>query len=49
MRRVGHRDDPLYRGRRLLRRGFTTLNQRQWTRLELTLVVGDPSGQLTQA
>lgn len=47
--RRGHRDDPLYRGRRLLRRGFLTLNQRQWTRLELTLTVGDPSGQLTQA
>jgi transposase len=47
--RRGHREDPLYRGRRLLRRGFTTLNQRQWTRLELTLSVGDPSGQLTSA
>jgi transposase len=47
--RRGHRDDPLYRGRRLLRRGFTTLNQRQWTRLELALSVGDPSGQLSQA
>ena len=47
--RRGHREDPLYRGRRLLRRGFMTLNQRQWTRLELTLTVGDPSGQLTQA
>ncbi len=47
--RRGHRDDPLYRGRRLLRRGFTTLNQRQWTRLELTLTVGDPSGKLTSA
>ena len=46
--RRGHREDPLYRGRRLLRRGFTTLNQRQWTRLELTLTVADPSGQLTQ-
>jgi transposase len=46
--RRGHRDDPLYRGRRLLRRGFTTLNQRQWAKLELALVVGDPSGQLTQ-
>jgi len=29
--RRGHRDDPLYRGRRLLRRTFTTLNQRQRT------------------
>ncbi len=47
--RRGHREDPLYRGRRLLRRGFLTLNQRQWARLELTLTVGDPSGQLTQA
>ena len=47
--RRGHRDDPLYRGRRLLGRGSTTLNQRQWTRLEVTLSVGDPSGQLTQA
>jgi transposase len=47
--RRGHREDPLYRGRRLLRRGFTTLNERQWARLELTLTVGDPSGQLTQA
>ena len=47
--RRGHRDDPLYRGRRLLRRRFTTLNERQWAKLELTLIVGDPSGQLTQA
>jgi len=47
--RRGHRDDPLYRGRRLLRRSFTTLNQRQWTKLEATLVLGDPTGQLTQA
>jgi hypothetical protein len=42
--RRGHREDPLYRGRSLLRRGFTTLNERQWARLELTLTVGDPSG-----
>ena len=47
--RRGHRKDPLYRGRRLLRRGFTTLNERQRAKLQLTLVVGDPSGQLTQA
>jgi transposase len=44
----GHRDDPLYRGRRLLRRSVTTLNQRQWTKLENTLVLGDPTGQLTE-
>jgi len=47
--RRGHRDDPLYRGRRLLRRRFSTLSERQWTRLELTLTVGDPTEQLTQA
>ncbi len=47
--RRGHRDDPLYRGRRLLRRSFTTLNQRQWTKLENTLVLGDPTGQLIDA
>ncbi len=34
--------------RRLLRRGFLTVNQRQWSRLELTLSVGGPSGHLTQ-
>ncbi len=47
--RRGHRDDPLYRGRRLLRRRFSTLTPRQWARLELTLTVGDPTDQLTQA
>lgn len=31
--RRGHRDDPLYRARRLLRRDFTTLTERQMTRL----------------
>ncbi len=46
---AGTGEDPLYRGRRLLRRGFLRLNQRQWTRLELILSVGDPSGQLTSS
>lgn len=46
--RRGHRDDPLYRGRRLLVRSFTTLTDRQWTKLENTLVLGDPTGQLTE-
>jgi hypothetical protein len=45
----GHRDDPLYRARRLLGRDFTTLTERQSTRLENALVPGDRSGQLTQA
>lgn len=47
--RRGHRDDPLYRARRLLRRDFTTLTERQWTRLENASVRGDRSGQLTNA
>lgn len=47
--RRGHRDDPLYRARRDLRRGLLTLTQRGWTRLEFALTVGDPTGQLTQA
>ena len=46
--RRGHRDDPLFRARRLLRRGFEALTDRQWARLEHALVVGDPSPQLTQ-
>ncbi len=37
--RRGHRDDALYRARRLLRRDFTALTERQWTRLEHALVV----------
>jgi hypothetical protein len=45
--RRGHRDDPLYRARRDLRRGLAHITDRQWARLELALVVGDPSGQLT--
>jgi transposase len=44
--RRGHRDDPLYRTRRLLRRDFTTLSERQWTRLVTALVRGDRSGQV---
>ena len=44
--RRGHRDDPLYRARRDLRRGLDTTD-RQWARLELALVVGDPSGRPT--
>ncbi len=47
--RHGHRDDPLYRARRLLRRDVTTLTERQWTRLEHALFQGDRSGQVTNA
>ncbi|HEY3477295.1 MAG TPA: ISL3 family transposase [Streptomyces sp.] len=49
LHRRGHRDDPLYRIRRLLRRAPETLSARAWTRLETGLVLGDPHGQVTQA
>jgi len=47
--RRGHRDDPLYRGRRCSAGRSRPLNQRQWTKLENTLVLGDPTGQLIDA
>ena len=49
LHRRGHRDDPLYRIRRLLRRAPETLSERAWTRLETELVLGDPAGEVTQA
>jgi transposase len=49
LRRRGHRDDPLYRIRRLLRRAPETLSERAWTRLETGLVLGDPYGEVTTA
>jgi transposase len=49
LHRRGHRDDPLYRIRRLLRRASETLSERAWARLETGLVLGDPAGELTQA
>jgi transposase len=49
LHRRGHRDDPLYRIRRLLRRAPETLSERAWTRLETGLVLGDPAGEVTQA
>ena len=45
----GHKHDPLYRIRRLLRRAPETLTERGWARLETGLSLGDPTGQLTQA
>ena len=47
--RRGHRDDPLYRARRLLRRSADTFTERHWNRLEHALSVGDPSPQLMHA
>ena len=47
--RRGHTGDPLYRARRDLRRGLHTHTARSWTRVELALTDGDPTGQLLQA
>jgi transposase len=49
LHRRGHAQDPLYRIRRLLRRAPETLSERAWVRLETGLVLGDPTGQVTQA
>jgi transposase len=49
LHRRGHKHDPLYRIRRLLRRAPETLSERAWARLETGLLLGDPHGELTQA
>jgi transposase len=45
----GHRDDPLYRIRGLLRHGVEHLTLRQLHRLDTALAAGDPSWELTVA
>ena len=45
----GHRDDPLYRIRRLARRAPETLTERAWGRLLTGLDLGDPRGEVAQA
>ncbi len=47
--RRGHRDDPLYRARRLLRRRADRLTDRAWARLSARLDAGDPNGEVTAA
>jgi transposase len=47
--RRGHKDDPLYAVRRLLRHGADHLTERQRLRLDTALVAGDPSGEVTVA
>ena len=47
--RRGHRDDPLYRIRRVLRRAAEHLTATGWARLETGLSLGDPHGQVTAA
>ena len=47
--RRGHRDDPLYRGRRLARRRYDRLSARAWDRLRRRLADGDPNGEVAAA
>jgi transposase len=47
--RRGHRDDPLYRARRLLRRRHDRLSDRAWVRLRSRLAAGDPAGEVAAA
>jgi transposase len=49
LHRRGHKHDPLYRIRRLLRRAPETLPERAWARLETGLILGDPHGHVAQA
>jgi transposase len=45
----GHKNDPLYRVRRLLRRGAEHLTVEQLERIRTALAVGDPNGEVTIA
>jgi transposase len=45
----GHRGDPLYRIRRILRRRADRLSERAWARLRTGLIAGDPCGEVTAA
>jgi transposase len=47
--RRGHKDDPLYKIRGLLRHGQENLTERQRARLEAGLQAGDPSWEVTVA
>ena len=48
-RHRGHRGDPLYDNRRILRRRADRLSERAWGRLRAGLVAGDPCGEVTAA
>ncbi len=47
--RRGHKHDPLYRIRGLLRHGLEHLSERQHARLQAGLAVGDPDGEVELA
>ena len=45
----GHKDDPLYKTRRLMSRGFERLSERQRQKLFDALALGDPDGEVGAA
>jgi len=47
--RRGHKDDPLYKIRGLLRRGREHLSEKQITKLNTCLIAGDPDFEVTVA
>jgi Transposase len=49
LHRRGHRDDPLYKIRGLLRHGAENLSERQIARLDAALDAGDPDYEVTVA
>jgi len=49
LERRGHKDDPLYRIRGLLRRGVEHLTEKQHARLAAGLAAGDPDGEVEVA
>jgi transposase len=49
LHRRGHKDDPLYKIRGLLRHGVENLTPRQQARLETGLTLGDPNGEVDLA
>jgi len=49
LHRRGHRDDPLYKIRGLLRHGAEHLSERQIARLDAALAAGDPDYEVTVA
>ncbi len=49
LHRRGHKDDPLYRVRRTLMTGVEHLTDRQKTRLQTYLPIGDPNGEVHPA
>ncbi len=47
--RRGHRDDPLYKIRGLLRHGLEHLSERQHARVQAGLLAGDPNAEVELA